>query len=274
MLGAFRAAASGMVSQQQLIDVVSNNLANMNTPGFRASQARFHDLLYQRVPVAGEIVPGAGEAPPGPASSPALQDLLGTGVRVAATSRSFEPGQILQADDPLHLAIAGEGFFVVRTDDGGAAYTRDGSFARDALGRLVTSGGQIVLPETRIPADASDVRVDSSGIIYGRIADPTSGTEVEVQLGEVQLARFTDPQGLVAVGQNLFQASENSGPALIGYPGEQGYGSIRAGAVEGSNVDLGDQMTTLLMGQRAYSFNARALQTIDEMLGMANNLRR
>jgi flagellar basal-body rod protein FlgG len=146
MLGAFRAAASGMVAQQQLIDVVSNNLANMNTPGFRASQARFHDLLYERAPVGGELVRGAGEAPASPGSSPALQDLVGTGVRVAATSRSFEPGQILHDEDPLHMAIAGEGFFVVQTDDGGAGYTRDGSFSRDALGRLVTSGGQIVLP--------------------------------------------------------------------------------------------------------------------------------
>src|SRR5918911_258263 len=271
MLGAFRAAASGMVAQQQLIDVVSNNLANMNTPGFRASQARFHDLMYARAPVGGELVRNAGEAPASPASSPALQDLVGTGVQLAGTSRSFEPGQLLQDDDPLHLAVEGEGFFVVQTADGGAAYTRDGSFSTDALGRLVTAGGQIVLPETRIPADAHDLRIDSSGIIFGRIADPTSGTEVELQLGEVQLARFTDPQGLIAVGQNLFQASENSGPALIGYPAAEGFGSIRSGAVEGSNVDLGDQMTTLLMGQRAYSFNARALQTMDEMLGMANN---
>src|SRR5919201_760240 len=124
MLGAFRAAASGMVAQQQLIDVVSNNLANLNTPGFRASQARFHDLMYERAPVCGELLANAGEAPASPGSSPALQDLVQTG-------------------------------------DGGAAYTRDGSFSRDALGRLVTSGGQIVLPETRIPADARDIRVDS-----------------------------------------------------------------------------------------------------------------
>jgi flagellar basal-body rod protein FlgG len=263
-----------MAAQQQLIDVVSNNLANMNTPGFRASQARFHDLIYQRAPVAGELVANRGEAPPSPGSSPALQDLVGTGVRLAATTRSFEPGQIVIDDDPLHMAIDGEGFFVVQTEDGGAAYTRDGSFTVDAVGRLVTAGGQIVLPETRVPADAHDVRVDSAGIIYGRIGDPTSGTEVEVQLGEIQLARFTDPHGLIAVGQNLFQASESSGPALIGYPADQGYGTVRGGAVEGSNVDLGEQMTTMLMGQRAYSFNARALQTVDEMLSMANNLRR
>src|SRR5690349_3035474 len=274
MLGAFRASASGMAAQQQLIDVVSNNLANLNTPGFRASTARFHDLLYQRAPVGGELAPNAGAAPPSPGTSPALQDLVGSGVRLAATSRSFEPGQMLQDDDPLHLAIQGEGFFVVQTDDGGAAYTRDGSFSQDGLGRLVTSGGQIVLPETRIPADAADVHVDPNGIVFGRIADPATGTDVEMQLGEVQLARFTDPQGLIAVGQNLFQASESSGPALIGYPGDDGYGTIRPGVVEGSNVDLSEQMTTLLMGQRAYSFNARALQTMDEMLGMANNLRR
>src|SRR5947207_14963442 len=130
MLRACRAAASGLVAQQQLIDVVSNNRANMNTPGFRASQARFHDLMYQRAPVGGELVANNGEAPASPGSSPALQDLIGTGVRMAATTRSFEPGQVMQDDDPLHLSVQGEGFFVVQTADGGAAYTRDGSFSQ------------------------------------------------------------------------------------------------------------------------------------------------
>jgi flagellar basal-body rod protein FlgG len=118
------------------------------------------------------------------------------------------------------------------------------------------------------------VHVDSSGIVLARIGDPATGSDVEVQLGEVQIARFTNPQGLISVGANLFQASDNSGPALIGYPNDEGYGQIRGGALETSNVDMAEQMTTLMMGQRAYSFNARALQTMDEMLGMANNLRR
>jgi flagellar basal-body rod protein FlgG len=274
MLGVFRTAASGMAAQQQLIDVVSNNLANMNTPGFRASQARFHDLLYQRAPVAGELVANDGEAPPSPGSSPAMQDLIGSGVRLAATSRSFEPGQIVVDDDPLHMAIEGEGFFVVQSDDGGAAYTRDGSFTVDAVGRLVTAGGQIVLPETRIPADAHDVRVDAQGLIFARLGGASGDEDVEVQVGEVQLARFTNPHGLVSVGGNVYLASENSGPALIGYPGDEGYGTVLGGAVEGSNVDTAEQMTQMIMGQRAYAFNARALQTMDEMLSLANNLRR
>jgi flagellar basal-body rod protein FlgG len=263
-----------MVAQQQLLDVVANNLANVNTPGFKASDVKFHDLMYQRLPVGGEF--GGQQVQSGddnPSSSGALRDVIGGGVKVVATGRDFQAGKIEQDDDPLHAAIQGVGFFVVQTPDGGAAYTRDGNFSIDAVGRLVTANGDIVLPETRVPADAHDVRMDSSGLIYGRIGDADGG-EVEIQLGEVQLARFTNPSGLVAVGQNLFMASEASGPALIGYPEDEGYGSLRPGATETSNVDLGEQMTTMLMGQRAYSFSARALQTMDEMLGMANNLRR
>src|SRR5438034_1504542 len=144
MLGAFRASATGMMANQGMIDVISNNLANINTPGFKQSRTLFQDLLYQNVSPVGDFQPGADKG---------LQDLVGAGVTVAATPRSFEPGSLIQDDDPLHMAIRGEGFFVVRTADGGAAYTRDGSFSRDAVGRLVTRNGDVVLPETRIPAD-------------------------------------------------------------------------------------------------------------------------
>src|SRR5437879_3877945 len=131
-----------MVAQQQLIDVVSNNLANINTNGFRSSQVRFHDLMYQRLPPGGQILPGAETADSSPTASPQNQDLIGSGVRLIETNRHFEPGHIVPDDDPLHLAIEGSGFFVVQTGDGGAAYTRDGSFSTDAVGRLVTAGGQ------------------------------------------------------------------------------------------------------------------------------------
>jgi flagellar basal-body rod protein FlgG len=175
--------------------------------------------------------------------------------------------------DPLHAAVRGEGFFIVRLADGSAGYTRDGSFTRDQLGRLVTASGDVLLPETHIPAEARDIRIDSGGLVFARLGDGIEG-EVEVQLGEIQLARFTNPEGLVAVGQNLFLASEASGPALVGYPGDEGYGTIVGGAVESSNVDLATEFTNLLIGQRAYALSARALQTIDEMLSLANNLRR
>ena len=273
MLGVFRAAATGMVAHQELIDAVANNLANTNTPGFKFSRPVFQDLIYERVPPVGDFVGPTQRPVGGPGSSPQLQDLTGAGVGVVGTPRSFEQGEILPDGVPLHAAIEGEGFFVVNTPDGGAAYTRAGNFQRDAAGRLTTGNGEIVLPETRIPADARQIHIDQNGLIFARLGDQESG-EVEVQLGEIQLARFTNPHGLVAIGNNLFLASEASGPALIGYPGQEGYGALRGGAVEQSNVDLAEQLTTMLVGQRAYALSARALQTMDDMVGLANNLRR
>jgi flagellar basal-body rod protein FlgG len=264
MLGAFRGPVSGLIANQGLIDVISNNLANINTPGFKQSRVSFQDLLYERAAPVPDFSSADGNQ---------LTDRVGTGVKVATTPRSFEPGALIQDNDPLHMAIQGEGFFVVRTADGGAAYTRDGSFTRDAVGRIVTHDGDVVLPETRIPPDARDIRVDRNGLIFARLGDET-GDDVEVQVGEVQLARFTNPQGLASAGGNTFLATENSGPALVGYPGDEGYGTVVGGSVEGSNVDMAEQMTQMIVGQRAYAFNARALQTIDQMLDLANNMRR
>ncbi len=275
MLAAFRAPISAMVAHQHMLDQLSNNLANISTPGFKASQINFEDLMYARTPVGGDVgnrpdlIATAEEL----GSSRSATDLAGAGVRISATPRNFQEGQTQIDGDPLHLTIQGTGYFVVRTADGGASYTRDGNFSRDAVGRIVAQNGEIVLPETRIPADARDVRVDSAGLVFARLGD-SNGTDVEMQIGEVQIARFTNPQGLASVGGNYFLASDASGEALIGYPGQDGYGSILGGAIESSNVDVGEQMAAMLMGQRAYSLNVRALQTIDEMIGMANNLRR
>lgn len=275
MLPIFQSPASGMISHQQMLDIVSNNLANLNTPGFKAARTQFQELLYRRIPTSGQPVPSglAPEPVGGPGTSPRLRDLVGAGVRLGATARTLEAGVITPDGDPLHAAVRGEGFFIVRLADGSAGYTRDGSFTRDQLGRLVTASGDVLLPETHIPAEARDIRIDSGGLVFARLGDGIEG-EVEVQLGEIQLARFTNPEGLVAVGQNLFLASEASGPALVGYPGDEGYGTIVGGAVESSNVDLATEFTNLLIGQRAYALSARALQTIDEMLSLANNLRR
>jgi flagellar basal-body rod protein FlgG len=273
MLPVFQTPASGMIAHQQMMDIISNNLANLSTPGFKTTRTQFQDLLYRRLPTTGQL--NAAVEPPvgGPGSSPRLQDQIGIGVRLSSTERNLEAGAILPDGNPLHAAIQGEGFFAVGLADGSAGYTRDGSFTRDQLGRLVTANGDVVLPETRIPADARDIRIDSSGLIYARVGDPVGG-EAEVQIGEIQLARFTNPDGLVAVGGNVFLASDASGPALIGYPGLEGYGSVLGGSIEGSNVEVSDEFTNLLIGQRAYAFSARAMQTIDEMLSLANNLRR
>ena len=275
MLTAFRAPVSSMMAHQQMLDQISNNLANVNTPGFKTSRISFEDLLYSRAPMAGDVGsrPDLIATPDELGSSRATTDLTGAGVRISATLRNLQEGETRIDGEPLHLAIQGIGFFVVRTADGGASYTRDGNFSRDAIGRIVSQNGDIVLPETRIPADARDVRVDSAGLVFARLGD-ANGDDVEMQIGEVQIARFTNPQGLASVGGNQFLATDASGEALIGYPGQEGYGTILGGAFESSNVDVGEQMATMLMGQRAYSLSARALQTIDEMIGLANNLRR
>lgn len=273
MLGVFGTPATGMIAHQQMLEVISNNLANMNTPGFKANRVQFQDLIYQRLPPTGKLVPVEVLSGEGIGSSPRLKDVLGEGVRLAGTPKSFEIGNILEDGDPLHAAIEGEGFFVVRSGDGSAAYTRDGSFNLDSLGRIVTESGDIVLPETRVPPEAKEVRIDSAGLVFAVLDDGVGGN-IEIQVGEIQLARFTNPHGLVSVGQNLFLATEASGAALIGYPGDEGYGAIHSGAIESSNVDMAEQMTTMMIGQRAYALSARALQTVDEMIGLANNLRR
>jgi flagellar basal-body rod protein FlgG len=273
MLPVFQTPASGMVAHQQMMDIISNNLANLSTPGFKGTRTQFQDLLYRKLPTSGQTIANVELPVGGPGSSPRLQDQVGIGVRLASTDKNLTAGAVLPDGNPLHAAIQGEGFFVVGLADGSAGYTRDGSFTRDQLGRLVTANGDVVLPETRIPAEAREVRIDASGIVYGRIGDQLGG-EAEVQIGEIQLARFTNPEGLVAVGGNVFLASEASGPALVGYPGQDGYGTILGGAIEGSNVEVAEEFTNLLIGQRAYAFSARALQTMDEMLSLANNLRR
>lgn len=273
MLPVFQTPASGMVAHQQMMDIISNNLANLTTPGFKGTRTQFQDLLYRRLPTSGLLTAAVEPPVGGPGSSPRLQDQIGTGVRVSSTDRNLESGEILPDGNPLHAAVQGEGFFIVGLADGSAGYTRDGAFTRDQLGRLVTANGDIVLPETRVPAEAREIRIDTSGIVYARVDDGIGG-QVEVQIGEIQLARFTNPDGLVAVGGNVFLASEASGEALVGYPGEDGYGTVMGGALENSNVDVAEQFTNLLLGQRAYAFSARALQTMDEMLSLANNLRR
>ncbi|MBM4417054.1 MAG: flagellar hook-basal body complex protein [Chloroflexi bacterium] len=273
MLPALAGPMSGMFAQQQAIDVIAANLANVNTTGYRARHVEFHDLLQQHLPLGASSGRAVDEPLGGAGRSSGLLDLLTAGVRVGAIAHSFEPGRVIEDADPYHLAIEGEGFFVVQTVDGGAAYTRDGSFKLDSIGRLVTANGDVVLPETRIPADATDIRIDDAGLVMARLV-AEDGTEFDVVVGEVQLARFVNPHGLAALGGNLFSATDASGDPIVGYSASDGLGRIRAGALETSNVDIAEQMTAMLIGQRAYGLSARVLQSLDEMLGLANNLRR
>lgn len=251
MITALWSGATGMASQQVLLDAIANNLANINTTGFKKQRVEFQDLHYREVMVSDY-------------SSAAV----GHGSRVSATSRDFGQGNLEYVDDPFSMAIEGEGFFMVDTPKG-TAYTRDGSFKVDAGGHLVTSTGYPVLGKSdiRIPFDAKEISVSPNGIVSAM----RGGTYLE--LGRLNLAVFQNPQGLEALGQNLFRETQVSGEALIGSPMEEGFGGILERYLETSNVDLVSEMVNMIVAQRAFEMNSKTVQTADQMWGLANNLR-
>jgi flagellar basal-body rod protein FlgG len=249
-----RSAVSGMMSHKLNIDVIANNLANVNTTGFKAGRVNFKDVLYQADRLA--------------TTNPDLR--AGAGVRPAEIQSSFTQGALQRTDVPTDLAIYGDGFFQVRAADGTLGYTRDGTFRVDADGRLVTSDGSGFVPDIVVPPGAgSDLAVDADGVV--RVTPP--GAAASQAIGQIQLARFANPEGLEAVGQNLFRATANSGAPDLGLPNAIGFGQVVQGTLEVSNVSMADEMSNLVIAQRAYGFSIKALQTIDEMVGMANNLR-
>lgn len=251
-----RSAVSGMMTHKLNLDVIANNLANVNTQGFKASRLNFKDVLYQQDQMATtnrDLRVGAGVAP---------SDVQGI----------FTQGGLQQTAVPTDLAIYGNGFFQVRTPDGQLGYTRNGSFRLDANGHLVTADGLAVVPDITVPDDlASTLTVDADGAVRGERL--VGGQIVPVQIGQLQLATFANPEGLEPLGQTLYRQTPNSGGATIGLPNTQGFGQIASGALEVSNVNMSDEMANLIIAQRAYGFSVKALQTIDEMIGMANNLR-
>jgi flagellar basal-body rod protein FlgG len=252
-----RSAVSGMVSHKLSLDVIANNLANVNTSGFKASRVNFQDVLYQEHRLA-----------------TSNQDLrVGAGVRPVEIQPFFTQGGLHQTENPLDLAIYGNGFFQVATPDGQAAYTRNGAFQVDADGLLVTGDGLVVQPGIVIPPDlVSSVTIDASGTVRGERRLPNGQFET-VEIGQLTVATFTNPEGLEAIGQALFRQTQNSGGATIGLPNTPGFGQIASQMLEQSNVNMADEMANLVVAQRAYGFSLKALQTIDEMIGMANNMR-
>ncbi len=255
-------ASTGMEAQQLHIDVISNNLANVNTTGFKKSRANFEDLLYQGIKI------------PGAASSPTTQVptgiQVGQGVRPVATQKIFTMGNLQQTGNALDLAIEGNGFFQVTTPDGEIAYTRDGTFKLDSEGNIVTSDGYLLEPSVTIPTDATQIYISSDGIISVKQAGSSATTEV----GNIELARFVNPAGLQAIGKNLFVKTDASGDPETGVPGENGMGTIAQGFLEMSNVSVVEEMVNMIVAQRAYEINSKSIQTADEMLQMTNNLRR
>jgi flagellar basal-body rod protein FlgG len=252
-------AGTGMQAQQLNLDVVANNLANVNTPGFKRSRVDFQDLLYQTMRPAGART-GGGEVPTG------VQ--VGHGTRPVATQKIFAQGNFHQTENPLDLVIEGDGFFQLARPDGSLAYTRSGSFKRDSQGQIVSSDGLVLQPAVSIPPDAISVSIGSDGtvsVITGAAAAPQ-------QLGQVELARFVNPAGLSAVGRNLFAPTAASGPATTGQPGQQGFGTLGQGFLESSNVSVVEEMVGMIAAQRAFEVNSKAIRTADEMLQIANGV--
>ncbi|MCM0081160.1 flagellar basal-body rod protein FlgG [Geomonas sp. Red32] len=262
MIRALWTAASGMQAQTTNIDVISNNLANSNTTGFKKSRADFEDLMYQTVKTTGAPATNSTTTPTG------IQ--IGLGVKPAAVTKIFSTGNIVQSGNQLDLAIQGDGFFQVQQTDGTTAYTRAGTLKKDGQGRLVTSEGQPILPEILIPSNALSVNIGSDGTVS--VQQPGQNTSTTV--GTLQLASFPNPSGLNAIGKNLFLPTDSSGNATTGTAGQNGLGTLEQGYVEQSNVSVVDEMVNMIVGQRAYEINSKAVQASDEMLQQAAQLKR
>lgn len=262
MMRALWTAASGMIGQQYKIDTTANNLANVNTTGFKKSRVDFQDLLYQTVRYAGTPVTAGAQIPTG------IQ--IGHGVRPVATQRLFTQGTFQQTDNPLDLVIEGDGFFQVLLPDGSIRYTRDGAFKRDSDGRLVTSDGFPLEPEIRIDENALSINIGSDGTVSIQLP----GQDEPEEIGKIQLARFVNPAGLKSDGRNLYLPTAASGPPIVGEPGLDGFGNLAQGYLEMSNVQVVEEMVSMIVAQRAYETNSKAIQAADEMLHTANNLRR
>ena len=253
-------AATGMTGQQTNLDVIANNLANVNTTGFKKSRAEFQDLLYQTHRHAGTETAAGVEIPVG------IQ--VGMGTRPIAIQKMFTQGDYVRTGNQFDLAIEGEGFFrVIR--NGEEYYTRDGSFKINSEGTIVTADGDSLDPEFVVPSDAVEVAIDSGGNIT---ALDQGGDELGA--ARIAMVRFVNPGGLYAAGKNLFRPTGASGEPIEGNPGEDGYGTIAQGYIENSNVDVVEEMVGMIIAQRAYEINSKAIQTSDEMLSIANNLKR
>jgi flagellar basal-body rod protein FlgG len=262
MMRGLWSAATGMTAQQTNIDVIANNLANVNTVGFKAARVDFQDLVYQTIREPGASATETTQLPTG------VQ--VGLGARYAAIQRIFSPGELRQTGNSLDLAIQGDGFFQIQLPDGRTAYTRDGTFKLDGQGRLVNSDGHPLQPEMVIPADATHVSVGSDGTLSVTVA----GQAEAQQLGQITLAKFLNPAGLLSMGGNLLLPTAASGEPLIATPGTEGIGGIGQGLVEMSNVNIIEEMVSMIVAQRAYEVNSKSIQVADEMLAMANNLHR
>ena len=262
MIRSLYTAASGMTAQQHQIDVTSNNIANVNTAGFKKDRAEFQDLIYESLNYTSGRTGENNTNPTG-------QD-VGLGVRLANVQKNFSQGEIQVTGNTFDMAIEGEGFFKVTMPDGETAYTRNGGFKVDSEGVIVNGNGYPMDPEIVVPDDFLDINISQDGIVSG--TNPNTGLEED--LGQITLADFINPAGLTPIGETLFKVSNVSGDPIEAVPTEQQFGGIRQGMIEMSNVALVTEMVDLITSQRAYEANSKSIQTTDSMLGIVNQLKR
>ncbi|WP_375568481.1 flagellar basal-body rod protein FlgG [Ahrensia marina] len=256
-------ASTGMMAQETNVEVISNNIANMRTAGFKKQRAEFQDLLYQNLRRVGAETSEQGTILPSGVQ-------IGSGVMTAATPRIMSQGSIQPTDKELDMAISGDGFFQIQLPDGGTAYTRAGTFERDATGTLVTADGFTVEPGITIPENARGLAIGVDGTVTAVLG--TGGTATTI--GQVQLARFINQSGLQAIGDNLFTETASSGAPVTGNPTDEGFGSIRQGYIELANVNSVTEISDLIAAQRAYEMNARVVRAADEMLSNTSQMMR
>ncbi|EHK67381.1 flagellar basal-body rod protein FlgG [Achromobacter arsenitoxydans] len=254
-------AKTGLEGQQTSMDVISNNLANVSTNGFKRGRAVFQDLMYQTLRQPGAQVGDATQLPSG------LQ--LGTGARVAATERIHTTGNLNNTGSEMDIAINGRGFLNVELPDGTQAYTRDGALQRDQNGQLVTVSGYVIQPPINVPDNALSITIGNDGMVS--VTQP-GAAGVNVQIGQLQIATFINPTGLQSVGENLYLETDSSGPANLLQPGVDGAGSIMQNYVETSNVNVAEELVNMITTQRAYEMNSKAVKTSDEMLARLTQL--
>lgn len=261
MFRSLHIAATGMAAQETQLEGVANNLANSNTTGFKRQRIEFQDLLYQTVRGPGTRTSESTRSPTG------IQ--LGSGVRVSGTSRSFDQGTTLVTNNPLDVAIQGNGFLVVQQPDGTTAYTRAGALQKDAQGQLVTPEGYQIDPPITVPPDATSVTIGADGTVSALI----DGQAAPAEIGQLTLANFVNPAGLSAAGKNIFTQTAASGEAQVGAPGSDGRGTLLQGALERANVDVVEEMIGMISAQRAYEVNSKVVTTADEMLRSATQMK-
>lgn len=261
MMRSLFSAATGMEAQQITIDTIANNLANVNTTGFKRSRANFYDLLYQTLKAPGQNSTAGSISPSG------VQ--IGGGARVSTVEKMFSEGPMLVTNKTTDLMVEGEGFLRVQKDDGTIAYTRDGSLKIDNNGRIVNADGFPIVPEITIPAGVTHDRIKFGldGTVSVRI-----GAETQ-EIGQIELANFINPAGLDSLGRNLYGDTIASGPPIVAKPNSLGFGRIAQGQLEASNVNIVEEMVNMITGQRAYEINSKVIQTGDQMLQQTNNIR-